>query len=88
MGNTHGALEGLFGNISTFGPQYLDYVKALQPDGPQVLLVNETHVPLEGVGKAEASMKKLGFNSYWTPAEPTDAGGSAGGGPRSDGADL
>ena len=79
MGNSHGALEGLFGNISTFGPQYIDYVKAILDDGPQVLMVNETHVPQSAVGKAEASMKKMGFNSYWTPAEATDAGGSAGG---------
>ena len=75
-------LRGFAGNITAFGPQFLDYVKEAcsSPDSaPMVLAINETHVGQAGALDAQAKMAKNDFTTYWTPASATGAGGLAGG---------
>ena len=63
-----------------FGPQFLDYMAQCDPaTGPQVVACTEVHQAGDKVMDSTAKLTRLGFYSYWTEAQPTDAGGLSGG---------
>ncbi len=59
-------------NISTWGPQTIDFLKSEQATSYQSLGLTETHVPAGGCGEVRQRLFDLGFNAYLSPAIPSD----------------
>jgi len=79
-------LRALSTNITTYGPQFLDYCfkEHTHSDGeaqryPHVIMGTEVHAPHARVPEASNKMRKLDYDSFWAPARPIGRGGCAGG---------
>ena len=71
------SLSFFFGNVTRLGPTFRKFIE--EENVWDVLGVAEAHVEAENVPEEKNCFKRLGLNSWWSPAQPTGKGGNSGG---------